>query len=122
MCSIVLLLRLYPTLPGISIDFGVLEKTPERAVAGVGYFWDDLGSWRAMERIGEPDESGNRIQGDFAGLNASDLIVSARGGMVAAMGVEGLIIVHTPDATLVCRKDDAEAVKKLVERIPPEYR
>jgi mannose-1-phosphate guanylyltransferase len=117
-----LLGRIYPTLPRISIDYGVLEKAPERAVAGVGYFWDDLGSWRAMERLIEPDESGNRIQGDFAGMDASDLIVSARGGIVAAMGVEGLIIVHTPDATLVCRKDDAEAVKKLVERLPSEYR
>lgn len=116
------LAKIYPGLDKISIDFGVMEKAEERAVAAVRYFWDDVGSWRALERLLEADEKGNSVQGEFVGVDASNLIVSARGGMVAAIGVEGLIVVHTPDATLVCRKDDAEAVKKVVEQLRGEYR
>jgi len=112
----------YPTLEKISIDYGVMERAPERAVAEVRYSWDDVGSWSALERLLPSDEQGNHVQGEFKGLGAANLVVSARGGMVAAVGVEGLIIVHTPDATLVCRKEDAESVKKIVAELAKEYR
>jgi mannose-1-phosphate guanylyltransferase len=114
--------KIYPTLEKVSIDFGVLEKTQDRTVAAVNYYWDDVGSWSALDRLIETDDAGNRVQGTFRGENAKNLIVSARGGMVAAIGVEGLIIVHTPDATLVCRKEDAESVKKLVDGLDGSYR
>ncbi len=114
--------KIYPGLPKISIDYGVMEKAPDKAVAAVKYFWDDVGSWAALERILEPDNDGNRVHGDFEGEKSSNLIVSATGGIVAALGVKDLIIVHTPDATLVCRKEDAEKVKKIVERLGDEYR
>jgi len=115
------LAEIYPTLPKISIDFGVMEKAEHCAVAAVSYRWDDLGSWRALGRHLEADGEGNRVRGGFVGHEASDLIVSARGGIVAAIGVKDLIIVHTPDATLVCRKEDAEKVKAIVERLDDEY-
>ncbi len=114
--------QVYPGLKKISIDFGVMEKAEDRAVAAVRYFWDDVGSWRALERLLKADSQDNCVQGEFLGIDSSNLIVSARGGMVATVGVEGLIVVHTPDATLVCRKDDAEAVKKVVEQLRDEYR
>ncbi len=114
--------ELYPTIEKISIDFGVMEKAEHRAVAAVKYSWDDVGSWQSLERLIATDEDGNCVQGSCETLDATNLIVSARGGMVAAIGVEDLIIVHTPDATLVCKKQDAESVKKLVERLPPEFR
>ncbi len=117
-----LLGELYPTLEKTSIDYGIMEKARHRAVAAVKYSWDDVGSWRALERIIAPDEQGNRVQGSCECVDASNLIVSSRGGIVAALGVEDLIIVHTPDATLVCKKEMAESVKQIVERLPPEFR
>jgi len=114
--------ELYPTLEKISIDYGVMEKAAHRAVAAVKYSWDDVGSWQSLERLIASDEKGNRVQGPCETIDASNLIVSARGGMVAAIGVDDLIIVHTPDATLVCKKGDAQSVKKIVDRLPPEFR
>lgn len=114
--------QVYPSLQKISIDFGVMEKAEERIVAAVDFGWDDVGSWRVLERLLEADSSGNFVQGDFQAIEAKNNIVSARGGMVGLIGVEGLIVVHTPDATLVCKKENAEAVKKLVETLKKEYR
>jgi mannose-1-phosphate guanylyltransferase len=113
--------EVYPGLPKISIDFGVMEKAKDRVVAEVNYTWDDVGSWRALERLMEPDALGNCCQGEAVCLEAQNNIVSSRGGMVGLVGVEGLIVVHTPDATLVCRKEDAEIVKKLVDSLREEY-
>jgi mannose-1-phosphate guanylyltransferase len=112
----------YPSLQQISIDYGIMEKAKRRCVASVSYRWDDVGSWDALERLIPPDEAGNRVEGTCHAVDAKDNIVSARGGMVGLVGVEGLVVVHTPDATLVCRKEDAEAVKRLVEGLGEEYR
>ncbi|MBU0755764.1 MAG: mannose-1-phosphate guanylyltransferase [Planctomycetes bacterium] len=117
-----ILAAVYPTLPKISIDFGVMEKAESRIVAEVNYTWDDVGSWRALERLLDPDDLGNCCQGESICIEATNNIVSSRGGLVGLVGVDGLIVVHTPDATLVCRKEDAEMVKKLVEALDSEYR
>lgn len=114
--------RIYPGLQKISVDYGIMEKADERVVAEVSYTWDDVGSWTSLERWIKPDDAGNFSEGDFACIDAKSNIVSARGGMVGLIGVEDLIVVHTPDATLVCKRDDAESVKKLVETLKREYR
>jgi mannose-1-phosphate guanylyltransferase len=116
------LAEVYPELTKISIDFGVMEKAEHRVVAEVNYTWDDVGSWRALERLLEPDALGNFVQGESLCVEAEGNIVSAKGGVVGLIGVEGLIVVHTPDATLVCRKEDAEAVKQIVESLPEKYK
>lgn len=116
------LARIYPDLQKISIDFGVMEKAESRIVAEVNYTWDDVGSWNALDRFLEPDELGNCCEGESICLESRNNIVSSRGGMVGLIGVEGLVVVHTPDATLVCRKEDAEMVKRLVESLDPQYR
>lgn len=116
------LLREYPGLPKISIDYGVMEKAEDRLVAAVNFRWDDVGSWRALERLLPADGSGNHVEGPCTVVDAPGNLVSARGGVVALVGVEGLVVVHTPDATLVCRKEDAERVKALVDRLDPSYR
>jgi mannose-1-phosphate guanylyltransferase len=79
--------------------------------------WDDVGAWDALPRLLPADAQGNVAQGEHLLLDAERLIVSATGGVVAAQGVSDLIIVHTPDATLVCRRDDAEGVKRIVEAL-----
>jgi len=114
--------RVYPGLEKISIDFGVMEKADKRVVAEVAFEWDDIGSWSALERFIPADDKGNHAKGDLVALDSGNNIVSSKGGMVGLVGVEGLIVVHTPDATLVCRKEDAEKVKGLVGMLKDEYK
>jgi len=110
----------YPRLKKVSIDFGVMEKVGAEGGAlllPLPVRWDDVGAWDALARLLPADAQGNVAQGEHVLLESSGLIVSASGGVVAARGVADLIIVHTPDATLVCRKDDAEGVKRIVEAL-----
>src|SRR5262245_5311697 len=107
----------YPQLPKISIDFGVMEKVSGALLLPMALRWDDVGAWDALARLLPADAAGNVAQGEHLLLDGKNLIVSSTGGLVAARGVADLIIVHTPDATLVCRRDDAEGVKAIVQEL-----
>ena len=107
----------YPRLPKISIDYGVMEQVGAEGGAlllPLPVRWDDVGAWDALARLLPADAQGHVAQGEHLLLDSRNLLVSSTGGVVAAKGVEDLIIVHTPDATLVCRRDDAEGVKAIV--------
>jgi len=106
----------YPALPRISIDFGVLEKVADAVVVEAALDWDDLGSWNALSRHCPEDENGNFVQTSHAGLDTTGCILAGEAGhLVATIGVRDLIIVQTPDATLVCDRSRAADVKALVE-------
>jgi mannose-1-phosphate guanylyltransferase len=105
----------YPRLRKVSIDFGVMEKLSGTLLMPLPLQWDDVGAWDALARLLPADADGNVAEGEAVLLDSRGLIVSAGEGLVAARGVADLIIVHTGDATLVCRRDDAEGVKRLVE-------
>ena len=107
-----------PKFQRISIDFGVMEMSREVFVVEADYEWDDVGSWVSIPKHHPMDLHGNTVLADFEGVNASDcIIVGERGHLVTAVGVQKLVIVHTPDATLVCDRDAAGDVKKLVEHL-----
>ena len=101
--------------PSISIDYAVMERSKKALVARAGFSWDDLGSWEAIGAHGSRDESGNVIRGTVLLHDCKAVTAFADGGLVAAVGVEGLIIVRTKDATLVCRRDRAQDVRAIVE-------
>ena len=110
----------YPRLTKISIDYGLMEKVGGEGGAlllPLPVRWDDVGAWDALARLLPADSAGNVAQGEHVLVDGRNLIVSSSGGLVAAQGVSDLIIVHTPDATLVCRRDDAEGVKRIVEEL-----
>ncbi|MEW6357177.1 MAG: mannose-1-phosphate guanylyltransferase [Planctomycetota bacterium] len=110
--------REYELLPKISIDYGVMEKADNAIVFEADFEWDDVGSWLAIERLYDADESGNVVVGTHEAIKSKNCIVMTEPGhMVAAIGVSDLIIVHTADATLVCSKQDAAQVKELVETL-----
>jgi len=111
------LAEVYPRLPKISIDYGVLEKAPDRTVIEAPFEWDDVGSWRALERHGRADESGNVATGATALIDARGNVIDARDGLVALIGVSDLVVVHTPDVTLVCPKERAEDVRRIIEQL-----
>lgn len=112
------LARHYGDLPRISIDYAVMERAPGVRVLEAPYRWDDLGSWRAFARMLESDAAGNAVSGTHCGLKTAGSIIRAPDGhLVATLGVRDLIVVATPDATLVANKNDEESIKKLVQLI-----
>jgi mannose-1-phosphate guanylyltransferase len=108
--------REYPPLPRISIDYGVMEKASNAAIVEMALAWDDLGSWNALPRHHQPDAQGNVVLALHAGLDTRGCILAAEPGhLIATLGVRDLIVVQTPDATLICDRTRAAEVKALVE-------
>jgi mannose-1-phosphate guanylyltransferase len=107
--------RIYPTLEKISVDYAIMEKAGNVVVANGDFDWDDVGDWAAIERHA-------RAAGpDFVSVDSSGCIVAGETGhTVAAVGVNDLIIVHTSDATLVCRKSEAQRVRDIVKQLGSE--
>ncbi len=102
----------------ISIDYGVFERAASISVVEARFDWDDVGSWAAIARHHEPSAEGNVTHGRLVDVDASNCIVWADDPdhVVGLIGVEDLIVVSTPDATLVCPRSQAERVKELVAR------
>jgi mannose-1-phosphate guanylyltransferase len=111
------LAEIYPGLERISIDYALMEKAGNIVVARGGFAWDDVGSWTALESHFASDADGNVRVGSCASLDAKDNIVVSDSGAIALLGVSGLVVVRTPDVTLVCSKERAQDIKKLLERM-----
>lgn len=107
----------YPNLPKISIDYGIMERAKEVAVIEGEFGWNDVGSWDALQALYEPDEDGNIIYGEQVHIDTKNCISYAKGKLIAALGVQDLIIVEADDAILVCHKDKAQEVKNIVEKL-----
>jgi mannose-1-phosphate guanylyltransferase len=110
-------------VPRISIDYGIMEKAAQVAVLPVDIGWDDVGNWAALADLAEGDGRGNAVHGpgQHILLDSSDSYVyTSTGRLVAAVGLDGWIVVDTPDALLICPKDRAQAVREIVERLKAE--
>jgi mannose-1-phosphate guanylyltransferase len=107
----------YYALEPISIDYGILEKTENIKMVESKFDWKDVGSWSSMEQVLGKDGDNNAAKGDNVVLDSKDNVIVSEGGVIAAVGVEGLVIIHTPKATLVCKKEDAEKVRDVVEKL-----
>jgi mannose-1-phosphate guanylyltransferase len=106
----------FTAIRGKSIDFAVLEHYENVVVIEAAFDWDDLGSWRSLERLYGADESGNTVVGAHLGIRTTGSIIrSSDRHLVATLGVTDCIIVHTPDATLVANKNDEESIRQLVQ-------
>ena len=113
-----LLEELYPSLEKISIDFAVMEKADNVQTLAATFDWDDVGAWPAIERHFPKDDAGNVSDGAAVFESSSrNITVAPDGHLIALVGVDDLIVVHTKDATLVCRKDEAQKIKDLVKRL-----
>ncbi len=107
----------WPTLRSVSIDFGVMEKAQDVVVVPAEMGWSDVGSWTSVAARIRGDEDGNVTQGDGLLVDCRNTYVRSAGRLVAAIGLEDMIIVDSGDALLVCPKDRAQDVKKLVEQL-----
>ncbi|MGD0649759.1 MAG: mannose-1-phosphate guanylyltransferase [Verrucomicrobiia bacterium] len=115
------LAREYRRMKRISIDYAIMERADNVVVANGDFDWDDVGDWPAVGRHFAKDANGNVARGEFVGLNASNcVVVSTDKHLVAAVGANDLVIVHTADATLVCHKNEAQKVRDLVKKLAEE--
>jgi mannose-1-phosphate guanylyltransferase len=111
----------YPDIQKISIDFAVMEKADNVLTIPAAFDWDDVGEWPAVARHYEADAGGNVSRGKSVLKDSSgNIIFSDEGHLVALLGVDDLIVVRTEDATLVCRKDQAQKIKELVSVVGVE--
>jgi mannose-1-phosphate guanylyltransferase/mannose-6-phosphate isomerase len=107
----------YAQLDSISIDYGVMEKAKRAAMIVADIGWTDLGSWTAIEEVAKADRGGNVLAGNVLDMESQHSIIYGDKRLVATIGLENMIVVDSPDATLVCPKDRAQDVKKLVEQL-----
>jgi mannose-1-phosphate guanylyltransferase/mannose-6-phosphate isomerase len=105
----------YAASPNISIDYAVMEGTGKGAVVPLDMGWSDVGSWAALWELGDKDGAGNVVRGDVAVHNVHNTYLHADRGLLAAIGVDDLVVIVTDDAVLVAHKDAAQDVKTVVE-------
>jgi mannose-1-phosphate guanylyltransferase/mannose-6-phosphate isomerase len=103
--------------PSDSIDYAVMEKAAHAAVVPVDMGWSDVGSWHSLWDIAERGADGNALQGDVVTQNVRNSYIRSEGPLVAALGVENLVVVATKDALLVSHRDACQDVKKIVEQL-----
>lgn len=107
--------------PDISLDYAVMERADNVAVVPASFDWNDIGSWKALSELDDgdaPDADGNRVHGQAVLLDSRNCYVhGSEGRMIAAVGVEELVIVDTPDAVLISDREHAQQVKQVVEQL-----
>jgi mannose-1-phosphate guanylyltransferase/mannose-6-phosphate isomerase len=107
----------YAQAPNISVDHAIMEKTTKAAVMPLDLGWSDVGSWSSVWEQNAQDEDGNVAEGDTMLVDTRNSYVRAHDALVSTIGVEDTVIVHTPDATLVAKKDRAQDVSALVAQL-----
>ncbi|HZS12892.1 MAG TPA: mannose-1-phosphate guanylyltransferase/mannose-6-phosphate isomerase [Nitrospirales bacterium] len=108
---------LYRALPSVSIDEGVMERSSRAAMIPVDFAWSDVGNWSSLEEVAARDRAGNVVTGNVVDLGSTDSILYADRRVVATIGLSDMVVVDTPDATLVCPKSRSQDVKKIVEQL-----
>lgn len=117
--------EVYPNIRKISVDFAIMEKaatTGDVLVVPGEMGWNDVGSYDMMDVLREKDADGNILEGDVLAVDVKDSIILSGGKTITAVDVENLVIVETKDAIMVCPKDKAQGVKKIVEELKAQGR
>lgn len=114
---------MYGVLQKISIDFAVMEKAREVLVVDMAVDWADVGSWPSLRNVLPADAAGNvTAASNVAVLDArNSVFVCEDGHLLAAIGMDDVVIIRSSDATLVCRAGEAERIKELLKRLEQEH-
>ena len=118
--------------PGDSIDYAVMEQVgsqrardaaaPRAVAVSLDAAWSDVGAWDALWRIGAKDENGNLLRGDVCAVDTRGALLFAQHRLVACVGIENVVVIETPDAVMVTRRDRAQEVRQVVSRLKAEGR
>ena len=109
--------------PDNSIDYTVMEKTTRAAVVPVSCGWSDIGSWDALWAVSQRDNDGNRLEGDVIAIDSHNCFVrGTERRLIAALGLDDMVVIDTPDAVMIAPRARVQDVKQLVERIKADGR
>lgn len=109
--------RVWPGVRSVSIDVGIMERARDVVVIPADFGWNDVGCWSSIASLLPADDKGNAAQGEHLVLDCKDTFVYSSGRLVAVLGLEGIVVIDAGDAVLVCPKDRAQDVKKIVEEL-----
>jgi len=109
--------HLYEELPTEAIDYAVLERTKNLLVVGAAFEWHDLGSWADLHDILQRDEAGNFVEGDSVLIDSKNCMIHSPHKLVAAVGLDDMVVIETEDAILICPKARSQDVKLIVDRL-----
>jgi len=109
--------RLFPELPSISLDYGVMEKADDVLVVPASFGWSDLGSFAALPEVRPRDEAGNVLSGDVVAVDSKGCVVLGEKRLIAALGLTDMVVVDAGDAVLVCPKDRSQDVRRIVDEL-----
>ena len=112
----------FASCPSNSIDYAVMENTDKAAVVPMDAGWSDIGAWSSLWEVLQQDAEGNVLQGDAKVHDTTGSLLISQHRLVAAVGLENIIIVETPDAVLVMNKDRSQDVKEIVSQLKSEDR
>jgi mannose-1-phosphate guanylyltransferase len=111
--------RIYPKLPSISVDNGIMEKSKRVVMLPATFSWSDIGDWNAVGDMWPSDRAGNRSRDPIIAVEASGNVVATRGKPVALVGVNDLAVVDAGDALLICPRERAQDVRRIVAALGP---
>ena len=117
--------QVYPGMRSISIDYAIMEPAAAQGnvlVVPGSFGWSDVGTWDMMHMLYPTDENDNILIGDAMAVDSSGCLLCSSDRLVAALGVEDLVVVDTPDALLVCSRDRAQDVRQIVDRLKKDGR
>lgn len=108
--------------PSNSIDYAIMEKTENAVVLPLDAQWNDLGSWSSLWEINVKDENGNACSGDVVALDTKNSFLHSNSKLIAAIGIENMVVVETVDAVMIASKDRVQDVKKIVTQLKTQKR
>ncbi len=114
--------RVWPQVAKQAIDYGVMEGAEDVAVIPVDIGWSDVGSWASLSELLPADERGNVVVGPHVGVDTHDTLVFGGKRLIATVGLEGMVIVDTEDALLVCPREREQEVRAVVRRLEEDER
>lgn len=107
----------YQAFDSVSIDYGIMERAENIYTIPGTFGWDDVGSWLAVERIQKTNEFGNVINGNIITIDTKNCIIEGEKKLIAAVGLNNLVIIDSEDATLICDKNSTNSIKKVIENL-----
>ena len=107
--------EVYPVIPKISVDYGIMEKADNVVVIDGEFGWNDVGSWDTLGVMYNEDENGNISKGENIMLDTKNSVVFGNKRLIATIGLDNIVVVETDDAILVCDKNKAQSVKDVVD-------
>jgi mannose-1-phosphate guanylyltransferase len=112
--------EIYPEIPKISIDYGIMERSKDVLMLAGDFGWNDIGSLDMLGIMKKEDENGNVTYGEQINLDTKNCILYGKDKLIATIGVENLIVLQEKDAILICDKSRAQEVKNIVDRLAAE--